>query len=101
MKQLTTFINNTVLQKAIPLIVKIDKEKTDTYDTDDDEDDDLEENVKFFSRQIVKPCCSLFEEDELKSDEYSFVDQIGDPIFDVFDGYDKKGKRRIFVRADY
>lgn len=48
MKQLTTFINNTVLQKAIPLIVKIDKEKTDTYDTDDDEDDDLEENVKFF-----------------------------------------------------
>ena len=90
MKQLTTFINNNVLQKAAPLIVKIDKEKTDSDDTDDDKDDDLEENVEFFSGQIVNPRCSLFEEDEFKGNEYSFVDQIGDPIFDVFDEYDKK-----------
>ncbi|KAF2620748.1 hypothetical protein F2Q68_00041555 [Brassica cretica] len=89
LQQLTTFINVSLLRQAVPVKEKIDTAKeTYTDGINDDDDNVLEEDEEFFSEHLVNPSYCLFGEDNLKGAEYSFVDQIGDPIFDVYDEHD-------------
>ncbi|WZZ01389.1 hypothetical protein YC2023_073717 [Brassica napus] len=48
----------------------------------------FDEDREIFSAHIVDPSYGLFNEDGMQYNEYSFIGEIGDPIFDVIDNDD-------------
>lgn len=69
------------LSKAVQdFVIQVNSNHIDVFDKPSDDDKEDEE----ISEQNIDPSHGLFDEDNIKGDECSFVDQIGDPIFDVY-----------------
>uniref|UniRef100_M4FCR0 Uncharacterized protein n=1 Tax=Brassica campestris TaxID=3711 RepID=M4FCR0_BRACM len=69
------------LSKAVQdFVIQVNSNHEDVFDN-------FSDGQEIFSEQKIDPSHGLFDEDNIKGDECYFVDQIGDPIFDVYGEY--------------
>ncbi|KAG5395444.1 hypothetical protein IGI04_017258 [Brassica rapa subsp. trilocularis] len=79
------------LSKAVQdFVTQVTSNHVDVFDNPNDDEYDLDlaynkEYEEFFSEQNIGPSYGVFDEADIRGGQYSFDNQHGDPIFDVYD----------------